>query len=165
VIRWSGRLARALPPLGLSAVLATCARSDTPLQPALHTKGFTVLHAFTGGRDGDMPCGGVLVDGSGKVIGNVARTGNPLTPSPGALFTLTPSVGEYHASIAYTLDQSQGTYPCTTPITDAQGNLYVFTTLGGKFSEHNLALKLAPSPLGYSESARRELGQDAGMRT
>jgi uncharacterized repeat protein (TIGR03803 family) len=160
---WSGRLARALLPLGLAAALAACAATPSPHQPSLNDKGFSVLHAFTGGRDGDGPCGGVLVDGSGKIIGNVVRTGELLTPSPGAIFELTPGTGAYHASLPYTLDENEGEYPCTTPITDARGNLYIFTTLGGKFSEHNLALKLTPSPLGYSESARRELGPDAGM--
>jgi uncharacterized repeat protein (TIGR03803 family) len=88
----------------------------------------TLLHQFSGGRDGALP-GGVAVDSAGNIYG-VARAGR--RPG-GVVFRLTPNPKNGWAfSLLYNLAGApDGRWPQAAPVFDAEGNLYGTTLIGG----------------------------------
>jgi uncharacterized repeat protein (TIGR03803 family) len=85
----------------------------------------TVLHAFTGGADGSTPVAGILRDSSGNLYGTTTFGGSTHARCHrgcGVIFKLTPEGTE---TVLHTFnDGTDGAYPQSALIADAQGNLY-----------------------------------------
>lgn len=92
-----------------------------------------VLHSFAGGADGDLPAGGLVVDGHGNLYGTCVRGANPVCSNGvgcGLVFKLTPAGKE---KILYRFaggDDGQAPFGLAR---DGKGNLYG-TTSGGPFN-------------------------------
>jgi uncharacterized repeat protein (TIGR03803 family) len=79
----------------------------------------TILYSFTGGSDGALPRGGVIMDASGNLYGTTSSGGDS---NLGTVFKLTPS-GE--KPVLYSFGGgSDGTEPAAGLIMDDSGNLY-----------------------------------------
>ncbi len=97
----------------------------------------TVLHAFTGGRDGSGPYGGVIMDKHGNLYGDTLLGG---PRNAGVIFKIAPN-GKF--SLLYTFTRhADGGAPHGGLIRDKQGNLYGVTTEGGR--TWGVVFKLAP---------------------
>ena len=99
----------------------------------------TVLHSFTGARDGKTPQGGLLLDGAGNLFGSAfggGDTGN------GTLFQVSKNGGfrRLH-SFSGAVD---GTNPNGALIRDTNGNIFGAAQLGGMFSLGTV-FKLTPA--------------------
>ncbi|HEV2378525.1 MAG TPA: choice-of-anchor tandem repeat GloVer-containing protein [Terriglobia bacterium] len=94
----------------------------------------TVLHAFTGGKDGWSPNGTLIQDSEGNLYG-VAGGGGDLLDCPngcGVVFKLSPAGKE---TVLYTFTgQADGWGPQGALVRDSAGNIYGTTYLGGNFS-------------------------------
>ena len=92
----------------------------------------TILYSFPGnffGPDGDLPVGGLAIDGTGTLYG-VTQAGG--ASGNGTVFALTPSSnGVFTESILHSFHISDGDLPNSTPVLDAAGNLYGTTYNGG----------------------------------
>lgn len=85
----------------------------------------SVLHTFTGGADGATPVAGLLRDSSGNLYGTTAFGGS-IQPrchrGCGVVFKVTPEGAE---TVLHSFaDGTDGAYPESSLIADAQGNLY-----------------------------------------
>jgi uncharacterized repeat protein (TIGR03803 family) len=89
----------------------------------------TVLHSFTGGRDGSAPQGGLLMDNAGNLFGSTLTGGDS---SNGTVFEITKS-GRFKRLRSFT-GGSDGINPNGGLIQDADGNIYGTTQLGGRQS-------------------------------
>jgi uncharacterized repeat protein (TIGR03803 family) len=92
---------------------------------------YTVLYSFTGGTDGAMPVGGVILDEAGNLygttfglgsLGDGDQLGTVFELSPGGNFTLLHGFGP---------ESSGGEDPMATLVRDSAGNLYGTTPNGG----------------------------------
>jgi len=82
----------------------------------------TVLYAFSGGSDGDLPNGGVIFDKKGNLYGTT-RFGGQI--GWGTVFKLTPHRGTWAETIIYSFTGgSDDGDPNGYPIFDQAGNLY-----------------------------------------
>jgi len=95
----------------------------------------TVLHTFTGGKDGAMPIGGVTLDSAGNLYGTTEYGGDKesnnchaagFVPGCGVVFKLTPTArGPWDETVLYTFTGgSDGSLPFAGVIRDSKGNLY-----------------------------------------
>lgn len=100
----------------------------------------TVLYSFTGGNDGAAPgFAGVISDGSGNLYGTASEGG---AYGEGTVFKLTPSGVE---TVLYSFKSSgDGTFPVSSLISDAAGNLYGTTNFGGTYGKGTV-FKVTPS--------------------
>jgi len=109
---------------------------------ALWTK--TVLYSFTGGADGYMPLGGVILDAKGNLYGTTYAGGTAsacvylIAPfGCGVVFELSPPAsgsGAWTETVLHTfqgLIVNDGAGPQTGLVFDSQGNLYGTTYYGG----------------------------------
>jgi len=105
-----------------------------------------VLYSFTGGHDGRNPTAGLIFDSSGNLYGTTATAG---AYSQGTAFKLTPQSGEaWTESVLYDFTNGDdGGEPLAGVISDAQGNLYGMTFLGGK-NQVGVIFKLSPAKKG-----------------
>jgi uncharacterized repeat protein (TIGR03803 family) len=94
----------------------------------------TVLHDFTGGRDGAHPDGGVIGDAAGNLYGTTTQ-GGPHTG--GTLFKLAPD-GRFTTLHAFDVDgewfwhgNHDAIHPAGSIVFDASGNLYGAAVHGG----------------------------------
>src|SRR5579872_299219 len=85
----------------------------------------TVLHTFTGGADGSTPVAGLLRDANGNLYGTTAFGGSVRPRCQrgcGVVFKLSPEGTE---TVLHTFaDGTDGAFPESALIADAQGNLY-----------------------------------------
>lgn len=91
----------------------------------------TVLYSFAGGRDGAIPGGGLIFDGSGNLYGTTTEGGGHGCGGTGCgtVFKLTPDGSE---TVLYRFSGgSDGAEPVAGLVLDAAGNLYGTTELGG----------------------------------
>jgi uncharacterized repeat protein (TIGR03803 family) len=90
----------------------------------------TVLHSFTGQRDGAFPVGALVSDARGDLYGTTTSGGGATCPSfgCGTVFKLN-TTGNYR--VLYHFSGSDGKYPESGVILDAAGNLYGTTAAGG----------------------------------
>ena len=115
----------------------------------------TVLHRFTGGRDGGSPYGDVTFDQAGNVYGTTVEGG---AYSWGTVFGLTRSGASWTKSILYSFQGGgDGAWPYAGVIVDNAGNLYGTTGAGGaadcKYGGPNCGtiFQLTPSGSGWTE--------------
>jgi uncharacterized repeat protein (TIGR03803 family) len=99
----------------------------------------TVLHTFTGGSDGEMPSGGVVMDSSGNLYGATALGGAYLD---GTVFKVSLTGTE---TTLYTFGTSSGDgkNPIGGVILDSAGNVYGVTVEGGAYGNGSV-YKVSP---------------------
>lgn len=93
----------------------------------------TILHTFTGGADGSIPWGTLLLDSAGNLFGTTIEGGNINcslgTMGCGTVFKLDTAGNK---TMLYVFAGSlQGSLPYGTLVQDATGNLYGTTAWGG----------------------------------
>ena len=98
------------------------------LTPSQGQWSLTMLHTFTGASDGSHPVGGVIRDQSGNLYG-VASSGG--TYGAGVAYEVSYGGSGWTETVLHSFgNTNDGEYPSGL-ISDAQGNLYGFTTGGG----------------------------------
>jgi uncharacterized repeat protein (TIGR03803 family) len=102
-----------------------------------------VLHVFTGGKDGGVPTGGVILDSAGNLYGTTLFGGNQrpqncqavsiFAAGCGVVFKLTPTAhGPWAETVLYAFTGgADGSEPWGNPFLDSNGNLYGMTNIGG----------------------------------
>ena len=96
------------------------------------TKGTTYwkyksLYSFTGGADGGVPTGQVILDALGNIYGITNLGGNVNDCSNtgcGTVFELTSSGGVWSESVLFAFNYTDGSQPNGPLVFDASGNLY-----------------------------------------
>jgi uncharacterized repeat protein (TIGR03803 family) len=86
----------------------------------------TVLHSFSGARDGGAPQGGLLRDGAGNLFGSAFTGGDT---GNGTVFEIT-KIGSFRRLHSFT-GAADGTNPNGALIRDSDGNIYGTAQLGG----------------------------------
>lgn len=86
----------------------------------------TVLHSFSGGRDGGAPQGGLLRDGAGNLFGSAFTGGDT---GNGTVFGITKT-GSFRRLHSFT-GAADGTNPNGALIRDPEGNIFGTAQLGG----------------------------------
>jgi uncharacterized repeat protein (TIGR03803 family) len=99
----------------------------------------TVLHSFTGGRDGKAPQGGLLLDGTGNLFGSTFSGGDT---GNGTIFEIA-KIGGFRRLHTFS-GVIDGTNPNGSLIRDAAGNTYGTAQLGGALSLGTV-FKLTPA--------------------
>lgn len=99
----------------------------------------SVLHAFTGGRDGSSANYGVILDNAGNLYG-VAQmgSGGGCTEGCGLVFELMHAAkGKWKEIVLHRFraNNHDGAYPSSTLIFDGAGNLFGTTVGGGAYGE------------------------------
>ena len=98
----------------------------------------TVLHAFTGGKDGGYPSAALIKDAAGNFFSTTPIGGKH---DYGTVFKLTPDGAE---TVLHSFSgKRDGGEPNASLIADMAGNLYGTTTYGGAYN-WGTAFKLAP---------------------
>lgn len=113
----------------------------------------TVLHAFTGGKDGGYLTSGVVIDSAGNLYG-CTQSGGEM--GWGVVFKLSrDSNNEWKEGILHAFtDGADGAFPEGGSVLDAQGNLYGTAYIGGNISDNcapsgcGVAFKLSPTSNG-----------------
>jgi uncharacterized repeat protein (TIGR03803 family) len=104
----------------------------------------TVLYTFSGGADGGIPDGYMMLDGAGNLYGTTLQGG---TTNRGVVFELSPAGSNWTEAVLYSFCQQSGCTdgfgPFAGLILDSAGNLYG-TSYGGIF-------ELSPSANGWTE--------------
>jgi uncharacterized repeat protein (TIGR03803 family) len=125
--------------LSLALGLTICAAKPVSAQT------YTILYNFTGGVDGGVPNGNLIMDAHGNLYGS-ALGGGDLSCPPGdgygcgVVFKVSPAGAE---SVLYAFASgTDGQYPDAGVIADAHGNLYGTTQYGGSLG-HGEVFKLA----------------------
>jgi hypothetical protein len=103
-----------------------------------------VLHTFTGGKDGAVPIGGVVLDSAGNLYGTTFFGGDKkpancqlqsigFAPGCGVVYKLSPTAhGPWEETILYTFTGgSDGAYPASGVILDSSGSVYGTAGAGG----------------------------------
>ena len=90
----------------------------------------TVLHSFTGGRDGKLPYAGLLRDLAGNLYGTTSEGG---ASRYGTAFQL-DTTGRFTVLHSFAFGATDGITPMGGLIRDTTGNLYGTTLQGGAFS-------------------------------
>ncbi len=108
----------------------------------------TILHEFSGGRDGFEPLGTLTLGKGGVLFGTTAEGG---LAGLGTVFKLRPSGTGYTETVIYYFPlQSAGAYPKGSLALDAAtGALYGTTTQGGA-TNNGIAFSLTPQGAGYN---------------
>lgn len=92
---------------------------------------FTVLHSFTGARDGALPTAGLTLHASGDLYGTASVGGNSC--NCGVVFKLTRQGSGWTLAPLYDFEGgSDGNGPLATVIIAPNGTLYGTTTTGGR---------------------------------
>jgi uncharacterized repeat protein (TIGR03803 family) len=129
----------------------------------------TVLHTFTGKRDGGSPYGPVILDAAGNIYGMTHNGGNA---NSGVVFELSPvSGGSWHETILHNFTGGlDGGFPEDGLAFDSAGNLYGTASAGGTSFNCGggcgVAFKLSPTTSGtWHETVLHDfaLGADGGL--
>ena len=120
----------------------------------------TILHAFTGDKDGGYPNAPVMLDASGNLYGTTETGGKTALcggAGCGVVFKISPAGKE---TVLYAFSGPDGRDPLAGLVSDAQGNFYG-TTNGGGNADAGVVFKLTPDG---EETVLREfnLGGDNG---
>lgn len=139
----------------LSTVGCGTAFKLTPPGPGQTRWSKTILHTFTGGIDGGVPQGKLLLDASGALYGATYQGGSGKCTQLvlgtvigcGTVFKLTPPAPGQNAwteSVLYNFKGgTDGAYPQGGVIKDATGSLYGTASAGGVYGS-GVAFKLTP---------------------
>ena len=118
---------------------------------------FTVLHTFTGGRDGAYPEAGLTMDGAGNFYGT-SFGGPPSQSMYGTVYKLTHRDSGWVVSPLYSFQGgSDGEYPRSKIVFGPDGTLYGVTLEGGgeaAAGRHRLRHGLQPAAAGHSLQER-----------
>jgi uncharacterized repeat protein (TIGR03803 family) len=97
----------------------------------------TVLHTFTGGKDGGNPAEALLLNSKGKLFGVTPLGG---TSGNGTVFELAPPSGSgaWTFTTILAFNKKDGSEPHCDLATNPAGTLYGTTYLGGKFNRGTL---------------------------
>ena len=93
-------------------------------------KQLTVLHSFKAPPDGANPVGGMTMDSEGNLYGTTDSGGEDY--STGTVFKV-GATGKEQVLHRFRVNGSDGIYPQTAVVRDAQGNLYGTTEEGGLY--------------------------------
>ena len=112
----------------------------------------TVVHNFTGGRDGDGPYAGMVMDNAGNLYGTTFAGGAIIRECEftcGTVFELSPSSGgKWKESIIhYFSGPPDGHWPQAGLTLDSLGNVYGTTPAGGS-GRYGTVFKLSPNASG-----------------
>jgi uncharacterized repeat protein (TIGR03803 family) len=92
----------------------------------------TILYNFSGGTDGTMPVGGLVMDANGALYGTTSEGGTGLY---GTVFQLSPPAvqgGAWTETILFSFDKgNDGGGPVSSLVFDKSGNLYGTASSGG----------------------------------
>jgi uncharacterized repeat protein (TIGR03803 family) len=97
----------------------------------------TILHAFSGGKDGRAPLAGLTMDSSGNVYGTTSVGGNSActtsaTGPCGVVFELTPTGnGKWNETVLHAFSGKDGAFPVSGITLDKSGNVFGTTEEGG----------------------------------
>jgi uncharacterized repeat protein (TIGR03803 family) len=142
------------------------------LTPASCAAGkYKVLHRFTG-ADGATPSEGLIFDAAGNLYGTTAYGGNPVCYNGiafpvgyGTVFKLVPNPdGSWTESVLHEFTGADGQMPEGALASDATGNLYGTTSVGGAFpcpayGNCGTVFKMSPNPDGsWSETVLHSFG-------
>lgn len=96
----------------------------------LQAQTFSVLHTFTGGRDGSLPEGVLLEDSAGNLYSTTVNGGNNgcINAGCGTIFRLSATGEE---TVLHRFVISEGALPSAGLTRDANGNFYGTTAEGG----------------------------------
>ena len=97
----------------------------------------TLLHSFTGGADGGVPLGSVVLDPAGNVYGTAQYGG---ASGIGVVFKI-DSLG--NQTVLHSFARTDGAYPAAGVILDSEGNCYGTTEQGGAFG-YGVVFELDP---------------------
>jgi uncharacterized repeat protein (TIGR03803 family) len=134
-------VSRALTVVAVIVAMATGAWAQTE----------TIIHTFTGGSDGGIPFGGLIIDGKGNLYGTTVTGGVGTYCQCGTVFQLVPgSNGTWTKNILYSFSSSSnlsdGLSPQGLLVLDGKGNLYGTAAAGGTGA--GLVFKLSPGSSG-----------------
>jgi len=121
------------------------------LTPAKGTLKISVLHSFTGGRDGGAPSFGSLkMDTAGNLWGTTAGGG---VYECGVAFMLSQSTGKWEETVIHSFTNADGALPFGSLIFDSDGSLLGTTWEGGDLNRCStngcgVVFKLAPNTNG-----------------
>jgi uncharacterized repeat protein (TIGR03803 family) len=132
------------------------------LSPAGGTWTQTTLYAFQGLPDAGFPYGGLIADAVGRLYGTTYFGG---TNGLGAVFELGPGpnvLSGWKDSVLYSfLGGTDASFPTSTLVFDAAGNLYGTSSTGGNPScDCGTIFKLARTGGGWSESVLHSFGSN-----
>lgn len=110
------------------------------------------LHSFTGGGDGGVPYGSVLLDAAGNLYGMTSEGGGPSQVCRygcGTVFELSPAAGHWTGKVLHNFSKNidDGRYPYAGLIFDAAGNLYGSTLEGGGAGRYNRGIVFELTPI------------------
>jgi len=114
------------------------------LSPGNGTWTETILHAFTGGSDGENPFAELIFDKTGNLYSTTNGGG---TYGKGTVFELSPSNNGWTKTVLYNFKGRDGNGPLAGLIFDQSGNLYGTTGRGGT-KGHGVVFELTPSSKG-----------------
>ncbi len=107
------------------------------LSPSSSKRGrwnFTILHDFTGGKDGGLPEGALLFGQDGSLYGTANVGGTHGKFGDGVLFQLKPAKGHWVENVLHDFGRrGDGRNPHGGLVTDARGNVYGTTANGGTY--------------------------------
>lgn len=136
------------------------------------------LHSFSGGMDGGVPYGNVVLDSAGNIYGLTYEGGGVTSACRygcGTAFELVRGQnGHWTGKVLhnFTTSSGDGQYPFGSLIFDKQGNLYGTASSGGGSSNSGIVFELSPSSGGawtetvlhnFNDSATDGAGPNAGL--
>jgi uncharacterized repeat protein (TIGR03803 family) len=116
----------------------------------------TTLHSFTGGGDGGVPYGNLLLDARGNLYGLTSAGGGPSSVCRygcGTAFELKPTAsGRWVGKVLHNFSRNinDGHYPYAGLIFDRAGNLYGSTLEGGGTGRYNRGMVFELTPIAGS---------------
>lgn len=130
------------------------------LSPAGDTWNYTTMYAFQGLPDAGFPYGGLIADSRGRLygttyFGGANGLGSVCEVGPGpTVLTI------WKESVLYSFQgDTDASFPTSTLVFDAAGNLYGTSSTGGNPScDCGTIFKLEPSPGGWNESVLHSFG-------
>jgi uncharacterized repeat protein (TIGR03803 family) len=114
---------------------------------------FSLLHTFTGGKDGGYPATGLIFDAAGDLYAATAYGGTNCNYrlGCGVAYKLTPGVGGWKETVLHTFTGGlDGEFPSGDFIFDSAGNLYGVAG-GGGINGEGVVYELEPSSDGWRE--------------